>query len=344
MTFEQIMRDLGNRIYKPIYFLAGEEPYYIDEITNYISKNVLQESEKAFNQIVIYGKDSDLDTVINTAKRFPMMANHQVIIVKEAQHLKGLAKKEGSADDNDKDPLFFYASNPLKSTILVFNYKYKKPRKTKAIKAVEKNGVLFIAEKVKDYKIADWITGYLKEKELIADYKSIALLADYLGNDLSKITNEINKLCIAIDGKTRITPDDIEQHIGISKEFNTYELTKAIGLRDKVKCNSIIKNFARNQNAHPIPLLTAIFYGYFSKLITFHFSRNKSDERQLLIDLGVNSNALKEYRQAAMNYNASKTANAISIIRDFDVKSKGVDAPTTDYEDLLKELCFRIMS
>lgn len=331
MTFEQIMKDLKNKIYKPIYFLMGEESYYIDEITNYIAKNVLKESEKAFNQIVMYGKDTDVSLVDNTARRFPMMANHQVIIVKEAQNLKKI------------EDLVYYAQNPLKSTILVINYKYKTLDKRKKIyKEVEKNGILFESKKLYDNQVPEWINNYIKAKNRQIDPVSSLLLTEFLGTNLGKIVNELEKLIIVVPENQKITPKLIEENIGISKDYNNFELQNALMKKDILKANRIVNYFNKNPKDNPLVVTITSLFFFFSKILAVHYVKSQ-DPRIVASELKVNPFFVKDYMAAAKKYDIRKTVDIISYLREYDLKSKGYGSVSTTQGELLKELIFKIM-
>ncbi|MGD0754536.1 MAG: DNA polymerase III subunit delta [Bacteroidales bacterium] len=332
VTYEEIISDLKNRIFKPVYFLAGEEPYYIDLITDYIQDKVLPEAEKAFNQIVLYGEDTNIAAIIDTARRFPMMASHQVLIIKEAQSLKNL------------DDLIIYLEKPLLSTILVFSYKYKTiDKRTKLYKALESHGVYFESARVRDYLIPAWIERYLMLKGIKTDPSASAMLTEYLGTDLHKIVNELEKLIITLPpGKPFITTTLIEKNIGISKDYNNFELQKAIGEKNILKANMIIYYFADNPKDNPITLSIASIFGFFSKLLTFHYLTDKSKNNVAAV-LKVNPFFVKDYENAASKYNVSKTMQIISLLRTYDMKSKGYGDPGTEPGELLKELVFRIL-
>lgn len=333
MTFEQIITDLNNKIYKPVYFLMGDEPFFIDKITNYIHENVLTEAEKAFNLSVVYGKDSDIGDVINNARRFPMMANYQVLILKEAQEIKNI------------DNLVYYVNNPLKSTILVVNYKYKTIDKRKKLyKALDKNkdAVILESNKIYDSQIPKWIESFIKQKGYSIEPKSTMLLAEYLGNDLSKIVNELEKLTIVLPANTKINAEHIEKNIGISKDFNVFELQNAISTRNILKANQIINYFAKNQKQHNIIPTISILSNFFTKILQYHFVKDKS-QRNVAATIGVSPYFVKDYSLAAKNYNAKKTVQVISLLREYDMKSKGFDNVSTTPGELLKELIFKIM-
>jgi len=332
VTYEEIISDLKNRIFKPVYFLAGEEPYYIDLITDYIQDKVLPEAEKAFNQIVLYGEDTNIAAIIDTARRFPMMASHQVLIIKEAQSLKNLGD------------LIIYLEKPLLSTILVFSYKYKTiDKRTKLYKTLESHGVYFESARVRDYLIPAWIERYLMLKGIKTDPSASAMLTEYLGTDLHKIVNELEKLIITLPpGKPFITTTLIEKNIGISKDYNNFELQKAIGEKNILKANMIIYYFADNPKDNPITLSIASIFGFFSKLLTFHYLTDKSKNNVAAV-LKVNPFFVKDYENAASKYNVSKTMQIISLLRTYDMKSKGYGDPGTEPGELLKELVFRIL-
>lgn len=331
MKFEAIIKELKNKIYKPIYFLHGDEPYFIDLITSYIADNVLEDSEKSFNQTVVYGKDSVVEDIDNAAKRFPMMSNHQVIIVKEAQDLKKI------------ENLVYYAQNPLKSTILVINYKYKKLAKNKKLyKAIDKNGVIFESKKLYDNQIPAWINNYLKEQNYTINPKASVLLTEFLGNDLSKISNELDKLIITLPKGTEIKAEHIEENIGFSKDFNNFELQNAIKERNVLKANRIIDYFGKNQKDNPIILTIISLFFYFSKVLSYHYLKDKSRNNAASV-LKVNPFFVKDYEISAKKYSKAKLISIISILREYDMKSKGLDNATTSPGDLLKEMMFKIL-
>jgi len=333
MTYEQIISDLKNKKYKPIYFLSGEEPYYIDKISDFISNNVLTETEKAFNQTIVYGKDTDVNNLITLARRFPMMANQQVIIIKEAQELK------------DFDTLIHYVEKPLKSTILVINYKYKKPDSRKKIfKTINEKGFNFNSKKLYDNQVPDWILNYVKSKGYTIEINSTMLLNEYLGNNLSKIVNEINKLIIALpEGNKHITSQLIERYIGISKEYNNFELQKALIQKNANKAYKIVNYFGQNQKNNPFPLTIITLYNFFSKVLTWYFIKDKSP-KNMASKLKVHSFYLKDYETGARQYNPSKLVEIIGYLKQYDLKSKGVGNTSIPHGELLKELVSKILN
>jgi DNA polymerase-3 subunit delta len=339
MTAAEIIKDIKARKFKPVYLLHGEEPYYIDEVTEYIEKNVLTDAERGFNQTVLYGKDTDMATVLGAAKRYPMMSEYQVVIVKEAQDLKW-AKEEG----NSKEAEFVqsYFEKPLPSTILVLAYKHANFDKRKKIyKAITKSGLIFQSDVVRDYKLVPWIEEFVKNKGYKIDQQASALMAEYLGTDLSKIANEIDKLTLNISKEIVINTDLVQKNIGISKEYNVFELQKAIAVRDIVKCNRIINYFGSNPKANPMVMVLANLNGYFSKVLRYHYLTNKADAASAL---GIPPFFVKDYETVARNYNTGKVFQIISLLREYDLKSKGLNSSgNVDDAELLKELLFKII-
>ncbi|MBL7915178.1 MAG: DNA polymerase III subunit delta [Bacteroidetes bacterium ADurb.Bin397] len=353
-TYDQIIKDLKNKVYHPIYFLFGDEPYYIDLIAEYIENNVLSDMEKEFNQTVLYGRDVDLATITGNAKRYPMMSNYQVVIVREAQDVKDLFKKKRSGDDeddsdadsdsgDDKDPLVQYLQKPLQSTLLVFCYKYKKPdKRTKAGKLLEKTGVVFESKKLYENKIPAWVTAYVKSKGCQIQDDAANLLAEYLGTDLAKVSNELDKLMINVPKGSAINSDHIEKNIGISKDYNVFELQQAMAKRDFVKINRIINYFGANQKNNPLVITLSTLHSYFTKVVAFHIFKGKPGV-DMAAALGVMFFFVKDYEAAARTFSMEAAKRAISLLHEYDLKSKGVNSGETSENDLLKELIFKIM-
>lgn len=328
---KNIVSDIKNGAVKPIYFLMGEEPYYIDKISDYIEKNILEESEKGFNLQVMYGRDVTVDDIVGAAKRYPMMAEKLVIIVKEAQDLSRSIEK-----------LVAYANQPQPTTVLVLNYKYKKLDKRKKLhKAIAKTGLVFESKKLYDNKVADWIRRVLSGKNYQIAPKAAQMLVDFLGTDLSKIANELDKLMLILPKETIITDVHIEENIGISKDFNNFELLKAIGDKNVVKANRIINYFVNNPKNNPTVMTISLLNNFFTKLLLFHGLENKSKDA-VSRALGVNIYFVEDYFSASRNYPMRKVAQVIAILRDADVKSKGVGANLSQ-GDILKELIFKIL-
>ena len=328
---KQLVTDIKNGQIKPIYFLMGEEPYYIDKISDFIEDTVLSEDEKGFNQVVLYGRDITIDDIVENAKRYPMMSERQVVIVKEAQDLSRTIEK-----------LVAYAENPQLSTVLVLNYKYKKIDKRKALyKAIKKVGVVYESKKLYENQVADWIRRVLSAKKYTIVPKAAQMLVEFLGTDLSKINNELEKLQIILPQGTQITPVHIEENIGISKDYNNFELRKAIGERNVVRAHQIINYFAENPKDNPMVVTVSLLFIFFSQLLQFHGLSDKSP-RNVASVLKINPYFVNEYIFAAKNFPMKKVSTVISTLREFDVKSKGVGSNAVPQGDLLKELMVRI--
>jgi DNA polymerase-3 subunit delta len=332
MNFESIILDLQQRKFSPIYFLCGDEPYYTDKISDYIEKNILKETEKDFNLSVLYGKDVDAAAISNAAKRFPMMSEYQVVIVREAQNIRNI------------DDLVYYASSPLKSTILVLNYKYKKLDKRKKVyKELEKNGIVFESKKLYEDKIPTWITTYLKDKGYGIQPDASLLLTEFLGNDLQKIVMELEKLMITFPADQKIIkPIDIEENIGISKDYNNIELQKALVQKDSLKVFRIIDYFDHNQKNSPVALTITSLYFFFNKVLLLSLLEDKS-KQSVAEKLQINPYFVSDYQHAARVFPPSKSVAVIGWLREYDLKSKGVNNLSASPGDLLRELVYRIM-
>lgn len=317
---------------KPIYFLMGEEPYYIDKISNFISNNVLTEDEKGFNQVVLYGKETGIEDIISQAKRYPMMAEKQVVIVKEAQHLS-----------RSIDKLASYAEQPQPSTVLVFCYKYGKLDKRKKVyKSIQKNGIIFESKKLYENKVSDWIRRVLQGKGYRISPKASALLVEFLGTDLSRINNELEKVALVVSKETEITPTIIEKHVGISKDYNNFELKKAIGERNIEKVARIINYFAHNPKDNPFVVTITLLNTFFTQLLKYHGLSDRNPKNVASV-LGVNPFFVSEYQIASKNYPMKKVSVIISHLRELDLKGKGVGATNISQMDLLKELLIKVM-
>ena len=332
-TYEEIARDLKNRIYKPVYYLMGEESYYIDKISEYIAQTVLNESEKEFNQTIIYGADTDIATIINAAKRYPMMSKYQVVIVKEAQGVKNM------------DELSYYLQRPLESTILVLCHKHGVlDRRKKLAAEIEKVGVLFESKKIKDAQLAGFITSYLKRKSIEIEPKASEMMAEFVGTDLSRMAGELEKLIITLPkGQKRITPEQIEQNIGISKDYNNYELRNALIIKDVFKANQIIKYFEENPKTNPLQMRLSVLFNFFSNLMLAYYAPEKS-EQGIAAQLGLKSPwQSKDYMAAMRKYSGVKVMQIIGEIRYCDAKSKGVGNSSLGDGELLRELVYKIL-
>ncbi|UNY98177.1 DNA polymerase III subunit delta [Zhouia spongiae] len=329
---KQIVTDIRKGDIRPIYFLMGEEPYYIDKIAEYIESNVLSEEEKGFNQMVLYGRDVSVEEVVSNAKRFPMMAERQVVILKEAQELsRTIEKFEG------------YIENPQPTTVLVICYKYKTIDKRKKLyKALKKADALFESKKLYENQVPDWIRRVLAGKNYSISVKASQMLVEFLGTDLGRINNELEKLQIILPGGTEITPEIIEENIGISKDYNNFELRKAVGDRDFLKATRIISYFTQNPKDNPLVVTVSLLHNFFSQLLQYHGLTDHS-KKSVAAALKINPYFVGEYQAAARNYPMKKVSMIISHLREIDVKGKGVGANLTQ-ADLLKELLVKIMA
>lgn len=329
----KIVNDIKAGQVKPIYFLMGEEPYYIDKISDFIENTVLSEDEKGFNQTVLYGRDVSIDDIVGTAKRYPMMAEKQVVIVREAQELSRTI-----------DKLESYAENPMPTTVLVFCYKYKTLDKRKKVtKAIAKNGLVYESKKLYENQVADWIKKVLAGKKYAIEPKAAAMLVEFLGTDLSRISNELEKLKIILPIGSTITALHIEENIGFSKDFNVFELRKAIGERNQLKAYTIADNFAQNPKEYPLVMTTGLVFSFFVQLLKYHGLKDKNPKNVASV-LGVNPYFIKDYDLALKNYPMRKVSQIVGSLREIDVKSKGVGANSLSQSDLLKEMLYHIFN
>ncbi len=332
-TYEEIARELKNRIYKPVYYLMGEESYYIDRISEYIAQTVLNENEKEFNQTIVYGADTDIATVINAAKRYPMMSKYQVVIVKEAQNIKNI------------EELVYYLQKPLDSTILVLCHKHGTlDRRKKLAAEIEKVGVLFESKKIKDAQLPGFISSYLKRRSVEIEPKASEMMAEFVGADLSRMAGELEKLIITLPREQkRITPEQIERNIGISKDYNNFELRNALVAKDVFKANQIIKYFEENPKTNPLQMTLSVLFNLFSNLMLAYYAPDKS-EQGIANQLGLKSPwQSKDYMAAMRKYSGVKVMQIIGEIRYCDAKSKGVGNPSLEDGDLLRELVYKIL-
>jgi DNA polymerase-3 subunit delta len=329
----KIINDIKAGNIKPIYFLMGDEPYYIDKLTEYIEQNILQEHERDFNQTILYGRDVTIEDVVGNAKRFPMMADRQVVVVREAQELSRTIDKIES-----------YVENPQPTTVLVFAYKYKTLDKRKKVtKLLDKHGVVFESKKMYDNQVGTWISRVLQGKGYSIEPKANAMLVEFLGNDLSRISNELNKLQIILPKGHTINPKDIEENIGFSKDFNVFELQNALGSRNQVKAYQIAQYFADNPKDNPMVVTTSLVFSFFIKLLKYHGLKDKNPKNVAAV-LGVSPFFLKDYDVALKNYPMKKVSSIVATLRDIDVKSKGVGANSLPNHDLLKEMLVKIFN
>lgn len=333
ITYEDILKNAKNRTFAPIYFLMGEEDYYIDKISDYILDSALTESEREFNLTVLYGLDTDIETVINTAKRYPMMSEYQVVIVKEAQKLLRL------------EELTYYLQQPLKSTILIFCYKHGVlDRRKKIVAEINKVGVLFESKPLKESQVPGFITSYLRRKKIEIEPKASEMMTEFVGTDLSRIVGELEKLIITLPtGQRRITPEQIEENIGISKDYNNFELKNALIEKDILKANKIVKYFSDNPKSNPLQVTLALLFGYFSNLMVAYYAPEKSDQG-IAAYLGLKSPwQAKDYIKGMQRYSGVKVMHIVTAIRNCDAQSKGIGNSSVSNGELLRELVFMIL-
>ena len=333
LKYDEILKDLQNKIYYPIYLLGGEESFFIDSITNYMEENILDSMEKEFNQTIMYGLDTSIGTLISYAKSYPMSANHQVLIVKEAQNLKGFSELEN------------YVVNPLKSTILVLAFKHKKiDKRLKVYKMIKKAGVVFESKKLWSNKVPEWISKHVESQGFKIKPRESALLAEYLGDDLSKISNELKKVTMTLKEGGMISPTVIEQNIGISKEYNIFALTDALSEKNIFQANKIIFYFIGDVKNHPIQGIIPMLYSFFHKSLVYLQIKNKADKFGVASALGVSPGTVQRYAQCSRNYHPMKLAAIIGYLKEADLKSKGVNATgNMNSSEILKELIYKIL-
>ena len=330
-----ILKNIKNKEFLPIYFFHGEEPYFMDVAVKSFENDVLEEDEKAFNQTVVYGKDTTFSDVLSLARQFPMMGDKQVIILKEAQEIR-MTEKEAEA-------LKFYAENPVESTILVIAHKYKKVDSRKSFaKILSKNKMLFLSDKIKDYDVAKWIQGEMLNLKLKSQPNIPTLLSEYLGTDLSRISNELQKLKIILKDGEILDEKLIETHIGISKDFNIFELIKALGKKDGSQSFKIAHFLGKSPKQNPFVMMIGNLYNFFSNLVIFHTMKGESPQNQASA-MGINPYFIKDFAEAARFYNLKHCTRIISILREIDLKNKGLGAVNMTEGELLKELVYKIL-
>lgn len=335
LKYEEILSNIRAGRFEPIYFLCGEEPFFLDRIAEAVEEGALTEEEKAFNQTVVYGNEVTMATVTDTARRFPMMAERQVVIVREAQNIK------------DFDSLLPYIEHFQPTTILVLLYKNKKPDKRKGVFKklnTAKQVVFFESAKLYENKVPDWIIGYCREKKYLISPRVAAILTDSLGNDLSKVAHELDKLMLLLPAGGEIKEKLVEDHTGISKEFNNFELIAAIRSMNYLAAHRIVNYFGDNPKSNPLVVTLPVLFKFFRDLLTFHYQKKSTPNMQEMARLlGINPYFIKDYEEGARRYSAGKCARVISLIREYDLKSKGVGNAGTPDGELLKELVFKIM-
>ena len=332
VTEKQLTNSLEEGKYVPVYLLTGEENYYIDEVSNYFEENIVEESLRDFDQTVLYGRDTDMRTVISYAKQFPMMSPVKLVLVKEAQDI----------EKKDWELLPEYLEHPLDRTLLVFCYRHKKmDKRSAAYKAINSKGYVYERARLYDSQLPDWIGTYVNQHDHTITQKGSVLIAECIGNDLGRIANELSKVLISLKPGDVINEDIIERNIGISKDYNVFELQNAIGRRDVLQCNRIVNHFAANPKDNPIQMVLPSLYNYFIKIMIYH---QLTDKNQAASVLKVNPYFVRDYATAANNYSLGKLASCIGYLNDADLRSKGIrNANTVTDGELLKELVFKII-
>jgi DNA polymerase-3 subunit delta len=334
-TFESILSEIKARKFSPVYFFCGEEPYFIDTLTDAIEQLALNEMEKAFNQTVLYGKDVSARQILETAGRFPMMAERQVVIVREAQAL--------SLKEEEESQYLNYLKHPVKSTVLVFAWKHGKPDGRKSFgKEMSKSAVFFESKTLYENQVAAWLKNWLSERKYKIDAQAAELLVEFTGNNLSNISNELEKLIINKQAGATITADDIETQVGVSKEYNVFELNNALGAKNKTKAYKIVNYFTANPKSGPLVMVVGTLYGFFTKVYQYHHSKSLS-EKEIAALIKVSPFFVKDYKVAAQNYGIEKLEQIFYLLEEYDLRSKGVDNTGVKEGELMKELVFRIL-
>ena len=334
---KELLGAIESRQFSPLYLLGGEEPHYLDQLSDAIESSAMEEHERDFNQTVLYGRDSDLDQILAAARQFPMMAERRLVLVKEAQELREWRSKE------KLEKLAAYADNPVSSTVLVLVHRNKMPdKRLSAVKRIQKAGVVFQSDRIRDYKLPDWIERHVAASKRRISPRTAQILAEYLGNDLKKIAGEMEKLFIALPEGGEVSDALIEQHIGISKEYNIFELTNALADKDVSRVTRIIQYMRANEKNHPVPRILPTLTNYFARILTFHHLPSH-DPSAVASALRVHPFAAKEYARAARNYPAKKVSRIFGYLRECDARSKGINNATVAPYDLLEEALFKTL-
>jgi DNA polymerase-3 subunit delta len=332
MDFKQLLHSIRNKDFKPIYILHGDEPYFIDKISNVIEENALEEHERDFNQTIIYGRDADLVSLISELKGYPMMSERRLVVLREAQEFKQIEQLES------------YVESPLDTTIFVICYKYKTLDKRKKVtKLFEKSGLVFESKKLYENQVGQWINRVLQAKKYSIEPKASAMLVEFLGTNLEKINNELEKLQIILPVGSTISANDIEENIGFSKDYNIFELRKAIGEKNQLKSYKIAQYFSENHKDHPMLMTTGMLFSFFVQLLQYHGLKDKNPKNVAAV-LKVNPFFLKDYDIALRNYPMKKVSKIVTLLRDIDVKSKGVGSNSLPQHELLKEMLVGIFN
>ena len=330
MKYDEIIKSVDNKNYLNLYFLCGEENYYIDKISNHVSNKILNDEEKSFNQVILYGKEIGYNDITSEAKQYPFGAENRVVIIKEAQHIRNI---EGIEE---------YLKNPLSSTILVICYKKKIDKRKKFFKNIIKNNQLFESNKLYENQVSNWIRNYCLENEISITNEACAILAEHLGIDLTKITNELDKLLLNIESSIEITPSLIEKHIGISKDFNIFELQNSLGKKDVLSSNKIAKFLSANSKNHPFVLTINSIFSFFTKVLIFKQVQNL-DRIKIASTLKINPYFVTQYQIASKNYSIKQLQYVLQYIKEYELRSKGIGNNNVSTKSLLEELVFKIL-
>jgi len=332
VTVEKILNDWKTKRFKPIYWLEGEEEYYIDKLVNYAEHHILPESEAAFNLSVFYGKDADWVALINACRRYPMFAERQVVLLKEAQQMRDIEKLEA------------YIENPLSSTVFVVSYKEKKvDGRSRLAKLLKERTELLTTKKMYDNQLPEWTIELIRSKGYSISEKALMVLVDHIGNDLSRIDNEIEKVLVNLGERKAINEDDIERYVGVSKEYNVFELQDALVKKDLAKAIRIIQYFEGNPKAAPIQMILPALYNFFSKTYML-FGQQGTDDKAMAAAIGVNPFFIKDYKAAAKNYNYEGVESALLLLHEYNLKSLGVNSIAQEDASLLKEMVVKMMA
>lgn len=335
-TPDVVLKEIKAKKYKPLYFLHGDESFHIETIAEELEKRIVPESEKGFNQFVLYGKDTDVAGVLSYARRYPFMAERQLVLVKDANKLGGIEQKEQQARLED------YALNPLSSTVLVLCYQANADERKSFIKAFNTHGSVVQSKKMYDNKLPEWVSAFCQAEGVKISPKAVQMIVDNIGNDLKRLTNEIRKIMVNLKPDQGIDAEAVERFVGISKEYNVFEFQKALATRDVLKANKIAAYFSANSKDNPLAPILIILYNFYSKVLLYHASRDKS-EKGIASELGINPFFVKDYAAAARSYPIGKAAMVIHCLREADSRMKGLDGVSVPEGELLKELVFKIV-
>lgn len=332
MSVDSIIADLKKKKFKPIYWLEGEEPFFIDEVMNFAEHHILKESEASFNLSIFYGKDAQWADIVNACRRYPMFSEVQVVLLKEGQQMKDIEQLES------------YIENPLPSTLLVVSYKDKKlDARTKFAKTIKSKGEILSTKKIYENQLPDWINALVKAHELTITQKATLLLCENIGNDLSRIKNEIEKIAVNLKNSNTINDEVIEQFVGVSKEYNVFELQDAIAKKNLSKAIRIIQYFEKNPKAAPMQLILPSLYSFFSKVLLI-FSSNGNDEKSMAASLGINPYFIKDYILASRNYKYEGTEKILLLLHQYNLRSIGINDNNTNDAELLKEFVVKVIA